>query len=85
MQPELELVMMGEDEDSRKHFSLKAILDQEKPKKRKGKKRKEKEEVREQECNEVGKLCTMPVAHAVVCLVPGLYVTSGEGAGQFPD
>ena len=56
MQPELELVMMGEDEDSRKHFSLKAILDQERPKKRKGKKRKEKEEVREQECNEVDKL-----------------------------
>lgn len=48
MQPELELVMMGEDEDSRKHFSLKAILDQERPKKRKGKKKKEKEEVREQ-------------------------------------
>ena len=48
MQPELELVMMGEDEDSRKHFSLKAILDQERPKKRKGKKKIEKEEVREQ-------------------------------------
>ena len=36
---------MGEDDDGREHFSLKAILDQEKPK-RKGKKKKDREEVR---------------------------------------
>ena len=36
--------MMGDEEESREHFSLKAILDQEKPK-RKGRKKKN-EEVR---------------------------------------
>lgn len=45
LQSELELVMMGGEEDSRKHFSLKAILDQEKPK-RKGRRKKDKKEVR---------------------------------------
>ena len=37
--------MMGDEEESREHFSLKAILDQEKPK-RKGRKKKKEEEVR---------------------------------------
>lgn len=37
--------MMGGEEDSRNHFSLKAILDQEKPK-RKGRRKKDKKEVR---------------------------------------